>query len=269
VPRGNSRGSTSVAALLLACSVLAAPGESDPDGAVIMARSTAANEVDWVAAPAYAYEERLRDDAGTRTYDVFLLLGTPYQRLTSVDGEPLSAQQEKREDQKFLQERAKRMAESDRQRARRRLAYQKDRGRVHRILEELPQAFDYRLTAKRPLAPRMVYILRATPKAGYHPPNAEAEVLTGMTGEFWIDTRTYQCVRALMKVLRPVGIDGFLARVQPGTEFEIEQMPVDDGVWLPQHFEIRSHTSVLVLFHQHTFEDHTFSNYHKSSGFDP
>jgi hypothetical protein len=85
-----------------------------------------------------------------------------------------------------------------------------------------------------------------------------------MTGEFWIDTHTYQWIHAVAHVRHPVRIHGFLATVQPGTEFELDQMHVDDDVWLPKHFEIRSQASVLYLFHHHTFEEHTFFNYTKS-----
>jgi len=50
-------------------------------------------------------------------------------------------------------------------------------------------------------------------------PSTEAEVLTGMQGQFWIDTKSYQLIRGVARVLRPVTIGGFLATVQPGTEF--------------------------------------------------
>ena len=65
-----------------------------------------------------------------------------------------------------------------------------------------------------------------------------------MQGEFWIDTITFQWVRASARVLRPVSIAGIFARVQPGTAFELEQMPMSDDVWLPRHFQIQSRSSI-------------------------
>jgi hypothetical protein len=97
------------------------------------------------------------------------------------------------------------------------------------------------------------------------PPNIEARVLTGMQGEFWIDTKTYQLFRGWARVLRPVSIEGFLATVQPGTEFEIEQRPVGDGIWLPTRFFIHSRSDIAFVFHHHTSEDRTYFNYRKVS----
>ena len=237
---------------------------ADPDAATIIARSMAANERDWAAAPSYSYEENVRNDDGARTYEVVILAGTPYKRLTSVNGSPLTGDEKKKEDEKLARERARRETESRDARAQRLQEYERTRDRVHRILVEMPRAFEYQLAATRRVSSRKVYVLRATPQPAYDPPNAEAEVLTGMSGEFWIDAGTYQWVRAFAHVLHPVEIDGFLAKVQPGTEFEVEQMHVDGGVWLPRHLEIRSRASIFFLFPHHSFEDHTYSNYRKS-----
>jgi hypothetical protein len=127
----------------------------------------------------------------------------------------------------------------------------------------MPRAFDYTVATTRPVGSRTVYVLQATPRKGYNPPNVESRVLTAMRGEFWIDTITFQWVRASAVVLRPVSIDGFLARIQPGTEFEVEQMPMTGDVWLPKHFQIRSRSSILFFFHHHINEEDTYFGYRK------
>ncbi len=142
--------------------------------------------------------------------------------------------------------------------------YQQARERAHRIIEEMPHVFDYTLRSTNRLHERIVYVLEATPRATYDPPNREAQVLAGMQGQFWIDTRTFQLVRGWARVDHPVPIEGFLATVEPGTEFEVEQQPVDDGIWLPTHFAIHSQSAILHLFHHHTSEDHTYFNYRRS-----
>jgi hypothetical protein len=87
--------------------------------------------------------------------------------------------------------------------------------------------------------------------------------LPAMRGEFWIDTITFQWVRASARVLRPVSIAGMFARVQPGTAFELEQMPMSGDVWLPKHFQIRSRSSILFFFHHHIDEEDTYFDYRK------
>jgi hypothetical protein len=72
-------------------------------------------------------------------------------------------------------------------------------------------------------------------------------------------------VKVTAKVIRPVSIEGFLARVEPGTRFELQKMPVGDGIWLPKHFAMKSQAKILRLFSRSSQEDDTFSNYHKAA----
>jgi len=101
---------------------------------------------------------------------------------------------------------------------------------------ELVTAFDFKVLGETRLNGYDVYALHATPRPGYHPPNMETQVLTGMQGELWIDKNTFQWVKIEAQVTRPVSIEGFLAKVEPGTHFELEKAPVARGVWLPTHF---------------------------------
>jgi hypothetical protein len=250
-------------ALVLLMSAPGAAPRDGLDGDTIVRRSTAASRVDFAAAPDYAYHERTRTDDGVKTYDVTMILGSSYKRLIKHDNRLLSADEETQETEKFNDEVAKREAESPDERASRIAEYQKTREHAHRILNELPKAFAYTMASTRRVGARTVYVLQATPRKGYDPPDTESRVLTAMRGEFWIDTETFQWVKATARVLKPVSIAGFLARVEPGTEFELEQMRISDGVWLPQHFQIRSRSSILFFFHHHINEDDTFFDYHR------
>jgi hypothetical protein len=244
----------------------AAGRDATPDVATIVRQWTDANRADFKAALEYNFSETIRNDDGVKTYDVTMLFGTPYKRLVRVDGKPLSAEDQRKETEKFERERASRAAESPDDRAHRIADFESDRERAHRVIEEMPRAFQYALVQKRSAGARTVYVLRATPRPGYDPPDAESQVLTGMRGEFWIDTATSQLVRGVARVLRPVSIEGFLARVEPGTEFEVTQQPVGPGIWLPTHFTIRSRSAIVFLFHHHTDEERTYFNYRRTSG---
>lgn len=238
-----------------------------PNGDLIIRRSMAANEADWAAAPDYSYSERTRDDDGVKTFDVTMMLGSPYKRLLLVNDKPLTAADRRNQERRLAEELARRHSESPSDRDRRVAEYQQSREHAHRILEEMPRAFEYRVLSTRRVGERTVYVLQATPRAGYAPPTVETRVLTSMRGEFWIDTSTFQWVKGTARVMQPVSIAGFLARVQPGTELEVELASVAQGVWLPKHFELRSRSSILFLFHHHKYEDDTYFNYRKLSGF--
>jgi hypothetical protein len=236
---------------------------SAPDADAIIRRSTAANRADWAASPNFEYTEQVRDDDGVKTYAVTMLSGTPYRRLVGIDGHLLPPDKQEEEAHKFADERTKRQAESPRDHATRIGDYQEDRERAHQIIDEMPRAFLYHLRRTQRAEGRTVYVLDATPRAGYEPPTMVTKVLTGMHGEFWIDADSFHWVKATAWTVRAVSIAGPLARVEPGTEFSVEQMPVEHGVWLPRRYQIRSHSRILGLFNHHIHEEHTYSNYRR------
>jgi len=253
------------ALLILLAGAADASGFQAPGAAEILRRSVEANQADWKAAPEYDYFERERKPGSVKTYHVRMIDGSPYQELVAADGKKLSAADEKEEEQKLQQVVRQRRSESASDRAGRVSRYQRDQKRVHALMQQLTQAFDFRLLGERRLGPYRVYVLRATARAGYHPPNLDCEVLTGMRGRLWIDTQTYQWVKVEARVMRPVSIAGFLARVQPGTHFELEKTPVGDGIWLPKHFAMKSNAKVLFVFRRRAQEDDTYFNYRKAT----
>jgi len=64
----------------------------------------------------------------------------------------------------------------------------------------------------------------------YRPPNFETRVLTGMRGKLWIERNSFQWVNVEVEVIHPVHIGGFIARVEPGTRFELEKIPVSSDI---------------------------------------
>lgn len=231
----------------------------------IIAKSVEANQADFKAAPQYSYRKREKTSDSDKTSDVYMIAGSPYERLIAVNGKPLSKDEAAAEQQKLEQARKKRKAETPEQRRQRVAKYEKDRQRDNAMMSELTKGFDFKLVGQRKVKGFVVYVLKATPRPGYKPPNMETQVLTGMQGELWIDTKTYQWVKVTAQVIRTVSIEGFLAQVEPGTQFELEKMPVDSGVWMPSHFSMRSKAKVLYLFNRASQEDDTFWNYRKSS----
>jgi hypothetical protein len=249
-------------------SVLILPGAAacaTIDVQTIIQKSVVANQVDFKAAPEYSFRKRERDDQSSKTYDVDMIDGSPYQLLLAVNDKPLSKEESAKEQQKLAQAKNQRRAESKERRQRRIAKYEKDRNRDHAMMQQLTKAFQFKLLGQSKLRSFNVYMLRATPRPGYKPPNMETQVLSGMRGELWIDSATYQWVKVTAKVIRPVSIEGFLARVEPGTRFELQKMPVGDGIWLPKHFAMKSQAKILRLFSRSSQEDDTFSNYHKAA----
>ncbi len=213
-------------------------GENNADE--IIQRSVEALQRDFKASPEFDCLERDRVSGGTRTYEDTMILGSPYQRLIAVNGRPLTPAASAKEQQKLNNVLSERETESPQKRDERIAKYKKEQERDHSMMNEMVKAFQFRLAGETKLVGRDVYVLQATPRPGYRPPNMETEALTGMKGMLWIDKQTFQRVKVEAQVMHHVSIEGFLAQVEPGTHFELEKAPVAPGVWLPTHFPMRS-----------------------------
>ena len=250
-----------VLALLCTLFSVAVPA-GQPDVKEIIRRSVEANQRDFKAADNYNFKERDKTPSGSKTYQITMVEGTPYQRLIAVNGKALPASQEADEAKKEQQARRERGSESNSDRQKRMRKHQRERERDYTMTQQLTAAFNFALVGQKKVRGYTVYVLKATPKPGYKPPNMDSEVLPGMQGELWIDEKSFQWVRVTAQVIRPVSIAGFLARVEPGTRFELEKSPVGDGsIWLVTHFVEKANARILGLFSHNSSEDDTFWDY--------
>ena len=251
------------ALVVLLTSAAWAMAAAQTDVATIIRKSVEANERDWAANPQFDYYEQDRTGQGSKTFQVTMLYGSPYERLVEVNGEKLKPGQQFEQQRKFGQAVAQRKAESAKQRRARIAKYQADRHRDHLILTQLTQGFNFSLQGEQELDGRKVYVLKATPRAGYRPPNRDCQVLPGMEGTLWIDQATFQWVKVEAHVMRPVEIEGFVAKVEPGTKFSLEKMPVEGDIWLPKRYTMTADARVLFLLPHHSQEDDSYFNYQK------
>ena len=261
------RFSTASSAVLFLCIASACLAQA-PDVETIVQRSVAANNADWKANPEFDWTERdLQSDGGTKTFHELMILGSPYGRLVEINGKPVSADISRRQQQKLDAEIAKRRHESPQQRHKRISEFQKDRSRDRVMMEQLTKAFNFKLTGDEKIDSYDTYVLKATPKRGYQPPNMQAQALKGMQGTLWIDKTSFQWVKVTAEVVNPVSIEGFIAQVQPGTNFELEKAPVAEGVWLPKHYSMRAKAKVLYLFPHKGHDEETYWDYHRSQDY--
>lgn len=217
----------------------------------IIRRSVQANERDWKAGPSFSHIEHDIDSDGQktdRTWQVFLMDGSPYKRLIAVDGNPLSPARRKQESEKEGRELARRREETPEQRRERIQKYQKDREHDHLLMTQMAVAFNFRLLGEDTVSGHPAYVLQADPKPDYQPPNHEAKVLTGMKGKLWVDKTQFHWAKVEAEVVHTVTFAGFIARVGPGTRFLLEKEPVNGEIWQPSRFE--DHVKASILFWQ-------------------
>ncbi len=230
---------------------------------LILQRSVEAGKTSWKAAPGYEYVETdVQKDGGTKTFAELMILGSPYERLIAIDGKPLSPDQEAQEQKKLTATISRRRNESPEERNQRLAKYEKIRKRDRSLMEEFTKAFDFACIGEQEVGGREAYVLEATPRPGYQPPNRETEVLKGTKGRLWIDKQSFNWVKAEAEVIKPVPIVGFLARVEPGTHFELDAMPISNDIWLPSHFSMKTRAKVLLVFSHESEADESYYGYH-------
>jgi len=251
------------ALLVLCLSSKSLPAQA-PDVQEIVRRSVESSRKDWKNVGEYDYFERELDEGKSKTYDVVMMLGSRYRRLTAINDQPLSPELAAREETLMRKARSDREHESPAQRQERVAHYKKETDQQQLFLEELPKAFDFTLAGEETLDSRAVYVVKAKPRRGYHPPNTRAKALTGMEGTLWIDATDFRWARVQAEVKHAVSIEGFFARVEPGTRFLLEQRPVEGGAWLPTHFSMHTRAKVLLLFPHNEQDESSYYGYHKS-----
>jgi hypothetical protein len=229
--------------------------------------SVSAERNDFLAQPQYDYTVVERDGGGpAKTFRQTMIDGSPYRELIAVNGDPLPPVQRQKEARKLQDEIARRKNETPQEREDRIAKYKRNRDQEHTMLNQMVKAFDYKLAGEGTLDGHAVYILQATPRPSYQPPNTKAKVLTGMRGKLWLDKATAHWVKVEAEVVTPVEFYGFLAKVGPGTRFELEKAPVAGNVWMPAHFAMNVNAKILGLFSHNQSEQDRFFNYQLAAG---
>ena len=198
-----------------------------------------------------------------QTWDVTLLEGSPYRRLVARNDQPLSPQEQKKEEDKLRKSIEERRKETEEQRAHRIADADRRRERQHDPMKELPDAFDFRLIGEEARASGAVYVIDATPKPGYKPKLPSAAYFPKVKARLWIDKNDYHWARVEAETLDTISFGGFLLRLAKGGHLEIEQTRVNQEVWLPKSVTLRASARVALIKGIHAELIITFSDYKK------
>jgi Skp family chaperone for outer membrane proteins len=273
----NGALSSSCLLLLVCCgAAFASPGASDTaanktvrapaDISQIVQESARVTEGDRKASREFDWSETdLESDGSHKTYRVHMLFGSPYRELIAVNDRPLPPDERQEQERKFKNEISRREHETEGEHASRVAEFEKEQNRDRRFIEEFVRAFNFKLLRTAVVDGRAVYVVQATPRAGYRPSDRDSQVLTGMRGELWIDKTTYQWVKAEAEVVHPVAIAGFVATVEPGTRFVLEKTPVIGNVWLAKHFSMNEKAEIFSFISHKKHEDVAFFDYHRTA----
>jgi len=93
----------------------------------------------------------------------------------------------------------------------------------------------------------------------------ENRVRLGRKVTLWVDKDSIQCAKVEAVFIRPVSFYVCMAKVSPGTRFELEQKPVAANLWMPTHFAVRVNASALGFLNENSTDDETYRDYRPMS----
>jgi hypothetical protein len=121
-----------------------------------------------------------------------------------------------------------------------------------RLVPLMPDAMLYSYTPGQPQTGNSngvrEVVLDYKPNPKFSPPNTEAEVLTGLEGRIWIDSKTRHLTRMEGKIFRPVNFGwGMLAHLYPGGKLALDQTNAGGDRWIFTRFSMELRARALMV----------------------
>ena len=239
----------------------------------IIRRSVQLDNRNWRRAKDYTFQEksilRQYDSQGNvksteeATRDTTILYGRPFRRLIAKNGKPLSEKEAEREESHMNREVEKRRRESEEENSKERRQYEKRRENQRKFADEIPDAFDFEIAGQETMGGREVWVISATPKAGFQSSDSQTRMLSKIKARSWVDKSEYQWVKVEAETLDTISFGLFLARLGPGALLTFEQRRVNGELWLPAHVHVKIEARLALFKKLRGEQEVEYSNYRK------
>jgi hypothetical protein len=261
-----------LAIALIATAALTALAQG-PDARSIVQKSVELDQANWAAMKNYTWVatevERNLDGSGRvksedeSKWETLVLYGEPHRRMLERGRKPLTAGEQRKEQEKLDRATAKLERETPEQRAKRQQDQDKRRAADREFLREIPELYNLALEGDDKVDGHDAWVISATPKPGAQPKRSEAKALLKVRGKIWIDKADYQWVRLEAETTDVISWGLFLARLNPGAKLVFEQTRVNDEIWLPKREAISGSGRVGLVKRVALEQELTWSDYRK------
>lgn len=225
------------------------------DAREIVGKSVELDQTNWRRAKDYTWTvnlvERRRDGDGNvksekkDVWETIILYNEPHRRYTERDGQVLTAEEMRKQQEKLDKELTKLRDETPQQKQRRLANEEKQRQKDREFLLEIPDAYHLKIERSDRIQGRDVWVISAAPDKSYHPKHGDAKNLLKIKGTLWIDKAEYQWVRVEAETIDTLTWGLFIGRINPGARLLFEQTRVNDEIWLPRHQIVKGTGRVL------------------------
>lgn len=201
----------------------------------------------------WRYRLETRKDGTTETEEV---VETPHgnlMRLVARNGQPLSPEEQKQEDQKLQ----KFVSDTGAQQKQRH-DLDEDEHKTRDLLAMLPDALTYSYAGRQGNRTKLTF----QPNPHFHPPSREAKVFAAMQGQMVIDTREHRLVEFSGRLMHPVKFGGgLLGDLHAGGTFDVRQQEVGPGHWEISLLKVNIKGKALFFKTISVQQDETHSNF--------
>jgi hypothetical protein len=126
---------------------------------------------------------------------------------------------------------------------------QSNKERRDNVIKDIPQAFIYTYDGRDRQGRIM---LKFQPAPDFQPSSRQSLILEGMAGELWVDPSTQRMLKIKGSLVKDVKIGwGFLARLNRGGTFLMEQSQAMDGTWHQKLLSVHFDGTVFIFKHIH------------------
>lgn len=175
----------------------------------------------------------------TTLYEISYLHGNEMDRKIEVDGKPLSAADQQKEDERLQKQAAR---------------YEKEAADPKKKNDDDVGISDF-LRVSRFMNPRWerfrgqdTVVFDFGPNPNYKPTKLADKLIYDLVGTVWVDAQAQDVVRLEARFDNSFKIGGgVLASLQKGSAFQFEQSRVNNEVWLPSYDEIHVGAKLLLV----------------------
>jgi hypothetical protein len=203
----------------------------------------------------WTYRELVRKDGKLETHEVCQTNAGTIDRLIATNNEPLSAEQQRREDariQMLLSHPAEIRREKQKQR--------EDTAKQYRMFATFPDAFRYQYAGTEG---RLIK-LRFEPNPQFMPSTRQEEVFHHLEGTMWIDPERKQLARIDGELTSEVKFaGGLIGHLDKGGVFSVRFRQVDSGQWLMAALQVNMSGKALLFKTISVQEEREFDDYRR------
>jgi hypothetical protein len=198
-----------------------------------------------------------------RTFEIMVLYEEPVRKLIAKDDKPLPPKDGAKEEEKIQKIIDERKNEDEGKRKKRLERAAKDADEGRKFVNEIADAYNFRLVQIEAVNGRDAYVIDAEPRPDYEPKHKDAKFLPKFRFRAWIDKVSSQWVKLDIQCIDTVSVGLFLFRVHKGSSIQIEQTQINDEVWLPKYVALKLDARVALFKGVNIGEDVTYRDYKK------